>query len=49
VAIVFGAALLLRRNAWPKLANLVLAVPAVPLLLYGFFLLVVVFSGETWN
>ena len=49
VAIVFGAALLLRRNAWPKLANLVLAVPAVPLLLYGFFLLVVVLSGETWN
>jgi hypothetical protein len=31
------------------LANLVLAVPAVPLLLYGFFLLVVVLSGETWN
>jgi hypothetical protein len=24
-------------------------VPAVPLLLYGFFLLVVVLSGETWN
>lgn len=49
VAIVFGCALLLRRYAWPKLANLVLAVPAVPVLLYGIFILVVVLSGERWN
>lgn len=48
-AIVFGSALILRRAGWPRLANLVLAVPAVPLLLYGFFMLVVVLSGESWN
>jgi hypothetical protein len=48
-AIVFGSALLLRRAAWPRLANVVLAVPAVPLLLYGIFMLVVVLSGESWN
>lgn len=49
LAIVFGSALLLRRTAWPRLANVVLAVPALPLLLYGFFLLVAVLSGESWN
>jgi hypothetical protein len=49
VAIVFGSALILRRAAWPRLANVVLAVPAVPLLLYGIFMLIVVLSGESWN
>ena len=49
MAIVLGSAVLLRRTARPRLANAVLAVPAVPTLLYGLFLLLVIFSGESWN
>lgn len=49
VTAVIAGGLLLRRAARPMLANLVLALLAVPTALYGLFLLVVVFSGTTWN
>ena len=49
LAAVFGAGLALRRAARPILANLALAVLAVPASLYGFFMLVVILSGAGWN
>ena len=49
LAAVFAAGLALRRAGRPILASLVLAVLAVPTLLYGLFMLAVVLSGERWN
>lgn len=49
ITAVIAGGLLLRRAARPVLANLVLALLAVPTALYGLFMLVVVFSGTTWN
>ena len=49
IAAVFAGGLTLRRAAWPKLANAVLALLAVPTLLYGLFIVVVLVSGERWN
>ncbi|WP_340115223.1 hypothetical protein [Pelagibius sp. 7325] len=49
VTAVIAGGLLLRRAAHPVLANLVLALLAVPTALYGLFMLVVLFSGTTWN
>jgi len=48
-AAVFAGGLALRRTGWTKLANAVLALLAVPTLLYGIFILVVLASGESWN
>jgi len=49
IAAVFAGGLALRRAAWPKLANVVLALLAVPTALYGLFIVVVLVSGERWN
>ena len=49
VAAVVGVGVLLYKNARPILANLVLAILGVPAFLYGFFILVVFFSGASWN
>jgi len=49
IAAVFAGGLALRRTGWTKLANAVLALLAVPTLLYGIFILVVLASGEGWN
>lgn len=49
VAAVIGVGIALRRNGYPVWANLVLLVLAIPTLLYGLFLLVVIFSGQRWN
>ncbi|MGF1629820.1 MAG: hypothetical protein ACFCUT_10145 [Kiloniellaceae bacterium] len=49
VTTVLAGGLALKRASRPVLANLLLAVLAVPTALYGFFMLVVLLSGETWN
>jgi hypothetical protein len=49
IAAVLGVGIALRRAAWPILANIVLAVLAVPTALYGAFMLVVILSGTPWN
>jgi hypothetical protein len=49
VAAVIGGGVALRRNGYPKWANLVLLVLAIPTFLYGLFIVVVVFSGARWN
>jgi hypothetical protein len=55
LTILFGAGAillggpLLRAAGHPRLASLVLAVLAVPGLLYGFFLAVVILTGTPWN
>lgn len=48
IAAIFVLALALRATRRP-LATALLAVPAVPVLLYGAFMLVVILSGERWN
>jgi hypothetical protein len=49
IGAVFAGGIALRRAARPILACLILAILAVPTSLYGFFLLVVILSGERWN
>lgn len=49
VGAVFAGGLALRRAGWPKLANTVLAILAVPALLYALFFLVVIATVENWN
>jgi len=49
VAAVLVGGTLLRNAGKPLLGNLVLAVLAVPTLLYGLFIVLVVASGERWN
>lgn len=41
--------LVLRKLGWILLANLVLALIAVPALCYGLFLLTIILTGERWN
>jgi hypothetical protein len=49
IAAVFAVGFVLRRAGRPVLACLILAILAVPALLYGLFLLVVILSGARWN
>lgn len=49
VAAILGGGVALRRAGRPVLACLVLAILALPTLLYGLFLLVAILSGARWN
>ena len=49
LAAVLGVGYALRSAGRTAVANLVLLVLAVPGALYGFFILLVVFSGARWN
>lgn len=49
LAAVIGGGLLLHRGGRPRLASVVLALLAAPALLYGLFIVLVVFSGARWN
>jgi undecaprenyl pyrophosphate phosphatase UppP len=46
--IIIGG-IMLRKATKPALANVVLAVLAVPAILYGIFILAVVVTGAQWN
>jgi hypothetical protein len=49
LAAIVGGGYALRSAGRTVLANLVLLVLAIPGALYGFFLLLVIFSGARWN
>jgi len=49
IAAILAGGAMLRKKGLPVLANVVLAILAVPTAGYGLFLLLVIFSGERWN
>jgi len=49
VAAVIGGGVALRRNGHPVWANLVLLVLAIPTLLYGLFIVLILTTGGRWN
>ena len=49
IALIIGGALALRAKGRKMAANLLLAVPAVPSLLFGMFLLLAVLLQPRWN
>ena len=49
IAAILAGGVLLHRKGHPVLANLVLAVLAVPAALYVLFMLIVIGSGARWN
>jgi hypothetical protein len=48
IAAIIGGGIALRRAGWPVLANFVLAVLAVPAVLYAVFVLAFAVSGTKW-
>ena len=49
LAIILIGSRLLKTNGYLAFANALLCVLAIPAILYGLFLLLVIFSGAKWN
>jgi hypothetical protein len=49
IAAILAGGYLLQANGNPRLANLVLALLAIPALLYGAFILLIVIAQPRWN
>lgn len=49
LAITLGGGLWLKKAGHPRFATLLLLIPAVPGLVYGLFVLLILFSDTRWN